>query len=59
MANKHKNEIRIQNVNNKVFEEINNIAKNQGITLAAFMKPELRKIVDSYPDKLKQPPLKY
>lgn len=59
MANKHKNEIRIQNVNNKVFEEINNIAENLGVTLAAFMKPELRKIVDSYPDKLKQPPLKY
>ncbi len=56
---KHKNEIRIQHVNDKTFKELHNIAGNQGVSLASLLKPKLREIADSYPDKLKQPPVDY
>jgi hypothetical protein len=38
--------------------ELNNIAENMGVQLGSFLKMELRKIVDNYPEKMRQPKLK-
>lgn len=47
--------IRIKHVPPTVHEELLNICKNRGITLNSMLKPELRKIVDSYPVEMKKP----
>lgn len=55
---KKSNEIRIKNVVPAIKQQIENIAAHQGIPVSSFLKPHLRTIVDSYPDKLKQAPNK-
>jgi hypothetical protein len=50
-----KPELRIQGVSNKTKEEIQNIADNEGIGLSEFMRPHLRKIIDSYPEHKRKP----
>ena len=50
-------EIRITAVNADLINDLNNIAENLGHkTLNAFLRPELRKIRDSYPEKMRQKP---
>ena len=54
MSNK-RNEIRIRDVNPALIEDLNNIAKNQGFgSTTQFLKVQLRKIRDSYPDRFRQ-----
>lgn len=48
-------ELRIYGVSVKIHEEINNIADNLGNTFSDFMKPHLRKIVESYPEDMRKP----
>lgn len=50
-----KPELRIQGVSNKTKQEIQNIADNIGIGLSEFLRPKLRDIVESYPEKMRQP----
>jgi hypothetical protein len=44
-------EIRIENVSAEVVQDLKNVAKNYGTTLSALLKPKLREIRDSYPEK--------
>lgn len=45
----------IYGVSVKIHEEINNIADNLGQTFSDFMKPHLRKVVESYPEDMRTP----
>jgi len=47
------NEIRITSVPPKIKEDLKNIAKNEGISLAHLLKPKLREIRDSYPERMR------
>jgi hypothetical protein len=49
-------EIRIRTVPKDIREDLTNIAKNKGISLSTMLKPELRKIRDSYPNEMRKPP---
>lgn len=51
--------IKITHVSPKVHEEIKNIADNVGVSVSSFLKPKLREIADSYPEKMRKPPLDY
>lgn len=44
----------ITNVPSIIHQDLHNIADNIGIPLSAFLKPELRKIADSYPAHMKK-----
>jgi len=46
--------IEISNVSPEVKRDLTNIAKNEGVSLAQFLKPKLREIRDSYPEKMRQ-----
>lgn len=48
-------ELRVTNMPVQLNEELNNIKDNLGISLSAFLKPHLRKIVDSYDEHMKKP----
>lgn len=52
-------ELRIQGVSKKTHDEINNIAKNLGVSISTFLRPKLTEIAASFPDKMKQPPVDY
>ena len=52
-------EIRVKGVSEKTKTDIVNIAKNSGVTISQLLKPKIREIADSYPDKMRQPPLDY
>lgn len=52
-------EVRLRGVSPQLLEALVNISKNLGVSLTDMLKPKLREIADSYPDKLKQPPLDY
>jgi len=52
---KKKDEVRVRGVSLQLAEELNNIADNIGITLTAFLKPKLREIANSYPEKMRKP----
>ncbi len=45
----------IYGISHKTHLEISNIADNLGMKVCDFMKPELRKICDSYPEHMKIP----
>jgi hypothetical protein len=55
MANEEPKEIKITNVNPSVHEDLKNISKNQGISMAALIKPSLRSLADSFPPEMKKP----
>ena len=47
----------VNGINKDVFKDLYNIAKNLGnLTVSALLKPELRKIRDSYPQDMRQDP---
>jgi len=46
---KDEERIVVKNIRPEVKNELVAIAKNEGLTLSAFLKPHLRKIRDSYP----------
>ena len=52
-------EIRLRNVSPKLKIELVNIAKNQGTSLGALIKPYLRKIIDDHPSHMRQEPPKH
>lgn len=52
---KGEDEIRVRGVSPKLVTELNNIANNIGISLTQMLKPKLREISDSYPEKMKEP----
>ncbi len=52
-------EIKIKGVPPKVKEELRNISKNLGTNLGDFLKPYLRKILDEYPQNMRQEPPKH
>jgi len=49
-------EIRIANVARDLHEDLENIAKNYGVTLQHFLKPKLRDIANSYTEDMRKPP---
>jgi hypothetical protein len=52
MAKKY-NEIRITNVPNDLKEQLENIAKYQGLTLSQSLKPVLREYVNTKPENVR------
>ncbi len=50
-----RNEIRIYNVAPHIHQQLINIAANQGIKWGDFLKLELRKVIDRYPEKDRLP----
>lgn len=52
-------ELRIQGVSATTHDQLKNIAKNSGVTISAFLRPKLKDILNSYPDRMKQPPSDY
>ena len=48
------NRIDVSSISDKMFNDLNNIASNLGLKMPAFMKKEYKKIIDSYPEKMKQ-----
>lgn len=52
-------ELRINVGSPKTRRDLINIAKNFNVTLSEFLRPKLREIADSYPDRLKQAPTDY
>lgn len=48
-------EIRIKSVREDVHTDLINIAKNSGVSLSSLLKPHLQKIVETYPERMKQP----
>jgi hypothetical protein len=52
-----KSEIRIRNISPKLISDLRAISANQGFdNMSTFLKIQLRKIRDSYPDKFKEMP---
>lgn len=47
------NYIRIKGVGEKLKDQLKTIAKNKGITLSGYLRPELRKLAESEPERLK------
>ena len=47
--------IKINGVPKALKENLRNIAKNLGINMGDLIKPELRKLADSYPENMKRP----
>lgn len=58
MADEKPKELRIKNVNKTVYQDLNNIAANLGISMAGLIKPELQKLRDSYPLQMREDPNK-
>lgn len=52
---KRKPELRIQGVSTKTHNELKNIADNVGVNLSELLRPKLREIIESYPEKMRQP----
>lgn len=50
-----KPELRIQGVSEKTKQEIINIADNVGVGISELLRPKLREIIESYPEKFRQP----
>lgn len=48
-------EIRIKSVRPQIHEQLINISKNSGVSLSSLLKSHLPRIVESYPEKMKQP----
>lgn len=48
-------ELRIKGVSTKTKEEVMNIAGHLGITMSAFLKPKLKEIINTYPEKMREP----
>jgi hypothetical protein len=53
---KETTDIRIYNVCSKVSNDLTNIAKHHRVERSAFLKMELRKIRDSYPEYMRIEP---
>lgn len=51
--------ITITHVNEKVHDELTNIARNMGVDRSDLLKPHLREILSKYPDNMKVPPREY
>lgn len=49
-------QLNIPNVIKRDKDAIDNIADNLGITTASFIKMELKKIINSYPEHMRQKP---
>jgi len=49
-------EIRIPGVPPSLYEEIRNISTHMGVTMPQLLRPKLREIADSYPQKYRQEP---
>jgi len=47
-------ELRIRGVSQNVKKELKTIASNKGVTLAGYLKPKLREIIDAERDDLKR-----
>lgn len=56
--NNKQTELRITGISPKVFNEVNNIAGNSGVTMSNLLRPEISKIVSSYPEWMRMPPRK-
>lgn len=50
-------ELRIQGVSEKSRLEANNIAKHLGVSISTFLRPEISKIIASYPEHMRKPPI--
>jgi hypothetical protein len=51
-------ELRVRGVGNQTKQDLNNIAKNLGITISDLVKSHLPHITDSYSATMKLPPKK-
>jgi len=54
-----KPEIRITQVEERIYQTLRNIADNKGISLSALMKHHLDEIIEHYPERLKEKPPRY
>lgn len=54
-----KNMVNLTNLSPEIKRKIKVISGNIGISQSAFIKMELQKIVNTYPDDMKKPPLDY
>ena len=48
------NELRVRGVPKTLKQAIENIAKNEGTTMSAWVKQQIRPIVNSYPENMKK-----
>jgi hypothetical protein len=48
-------EIRITGVSKKLRDELLGISKHHSVSMPDFLKPKIREIVDSYPDRIRKP----
>lgn len=46
-------ELRLRGISGKLKEDLQTIARNEGVNLSALLKPRLRQIVDSYPPQMR------
>jgi len=53
-ANMERKPIRIRDIDKEINETLSTAAKNKGQTRAAFLRPVIREIVESYPEHLKE-----
>jgi hypothetical protein len=51
-------EIKITNVPNSLKTELTNIAKNHGVELGSWLKPKLRELANTYPQRMREAPSK-
>lgn len=56
--NNKQTELRITGISPKVFNDVKNIAENAGVTMSNLLRPEITKIVESYPERMKMSPKK-
>lgn len=54
-----RNEVRIRGVGDTLFEELTNICRHTGISAGELMKPQIRIVVESHPERYRKPPLDY
>lgn len=52
-------EIRVRGVSPQLHDDLINISRNEGRSLSDILKPKLREVADSYPERMKQPPKDY
>jgi DNA polymerase III delta prime subunit len=53
MSSSVNDELRIRRFSPSLKKDLKNIAENTGITLTSLLKSELRKLAESYPEKMK------
>jgi len=56
---KKQTELRMTFIPDDVLEKLNNIGGNMWVSVNALLKMEVQKMVDKYPEHMKNPPIEY